>query len=90
MADYIRVERRSGIGILWIVRIRHSQRVRVARVLGSRMRVRLGPRLGHRRPMDHRAIHESNCSEDGYALEEKTTLVGFIRRKREQRPKGQG
>ena len=28
--------------------------------------------------MNHRAIHESSCCEDGSAPEEKPTLAGFI------------
>ena len=67
LADCIGIERRSGIGVLWIVRrIRGcSQRARVTRVWRGRMWAGLRPLLGERRPMDHRAIHEPNCSEDG-------------------------
>src|SRR5882757_6844469 len=34
------------------------------------MRIGLRPWLGHGRPMDHGAIHESNWSKDGHTEEE--------------------
>lgn len=76
LTDYIWVQPRSGVGILWMGGIRSSYRA--GAIWLRRIRILLRPRLGHRRPMDHRAIHESNCSRDGGALEGETVLVGFI------------
>jgi len=46
------------------------------------MLVGLRPRLGERRPLDHRAIHEPNYSEDGCGPDGKLVLS----KEREQRP----
>ena len=75
LADYVGIQGRSGV---WVVRgILGSQRAWVARMRGSRVRIGRRP-LRRWRSMDHRAIHEPSCCEDGNALEEKSALVGFI------------
>jgi len=77
LVDYMGIQRRSVIGIVRIVRILCSQRARVTLVWGSRMRIGLRPRLGHRRSMDHRTIHGPNCCEDECVLEERNSPSWF-------------
>jgi len=79
LADYIGIQSRSVVEIVGVVRgIRRGQRTWMNRMGRCTMRIGLRPLLGHRRSMNHRAIHESSCCEDGSAPEEKQTLAGFI------------
>ena len=85
LADYGGIQGGSVLEIVGVVRrIGCSQRTWKIRMWGSRT-IGLRPWRGHRRSMNHRAIHESSCCEDGSAPEEKQTLAGFIQ-EMERRP----
>lgn len=64
LADCGGIEGRSGVCVVLIVRgVLYSERASLREILvwGSRVRIGLRPRLGHRRSIDHRAIHDSDC-----------------------------
>lgn len=84
LADCIWIEGRNGIGVMWIVRrVQRSRRARENLVRRSRMRIGRRPGgPGHRRAMDHRAIHESSCCEGGRAVEEKDRASWFYSKRR--------